>query len=659
MAEPSDDEWHLVPATEYFQPAAAVRDRKQILEWGKTNGHWSGCGKHIKSTDIKGKFHVDEVLGNGATGWVERVTFRSVTMARKRIRIRGMFVEQLREEANIMEKLVHRHIVELVGTYTHGQKELNILTYPVATCNLQSFLDDIEEVRSGTADAKDISKRFEALGFKGISLPQARTEEQRRNSLERPLHFLASVIGCVTEAVVFVHSQGVRHQDLKPRNILLSPRQVYLADFGISRDLRDATHSLTEGFAGGTPLYIAPEVAQREVHHMSPADIYSLGCVFVTVAAALYGAPHGQYEKVMGEKDFSKKAPAIKEYLNDLRRRALRLGRAAHDAPTCAPKHLLNLIEQMLSQDPKLRPTGSKVNSTLHELGGIDQMYHGKCCKKDSAYISQLIGKWMIGFLNHLALLIFILDNKMKGSNDEKSDQAKRIHQLEAQHELDVQQIEKLSKTQETYQVLVERERKHAVEQYANLLERRTKELEAATAARKSLEAEVAQLRRQRQLPRNQQKGKPPHVPNGPAQSLAQFNPSPRRTSRVPLPVRPSTPLRPHFGRESSSGNNTLLSSVNSAFSKTTAESNGSQDSEKSFRSSTPESPSSIHAPPSPVLSHGHVHVDEGSGRKPAEGTTRTWAQMLKQPLAAKNSSNKPVQDGAKTNTVLAKVIKT
>lgn len=394
MGDVGDDGWHVVPGTEYFEPAADFQAREQIQHWGKTFGHWSGNGKHIKSErDIKFKLRADEVLGHGATGLVERVTIRSVTMARKKIRIRGKVVEQLREEANIMEKMVHRHIVELVGTYSKGPKELCILTYPAAACNLQSFLDDIEEVRTGNAaDLKDSSNRFEALGFKGILYPQSRNEDPQIKALEGPLNFLSSILGCVTEAVEYIHKNKVRHQDLKPKNILLSPQQVFLADFGISRDLKDATHSLTEGFPGGTITCLAPEVVESKPHYMSPADIYSLGCVFLSAASVLYGAPHGQCEEVLSGRDVKLKAANLQVYLADLRTRALATGKAAHDATTCAPKHLVSLIETMMAQDPNTRPTASQVKSALHEIGGIDQVYYGKCCKKDTVFISQLIG---------------------------------------------------------------------------------------------------------------------------------------------------------------------------------------------------------------------------------------------------------------------------
>src|SRR5277367_5091095 len=88
------------------------------------------------------------------------------------------------------------------------------------------------------------------------------------------------------------------------------------------------------------------------------------------------------------------------------------------------------------------------------------------------------------------------------------------VQQLQAQHEIDRQKIEQFSKMQATYESLVERERKHAVEQYKKLLEQRTKDLAEANAARKSLEAEVAQLRRQRQPPRNEKKGRVSRMSN-------------------------------------------------------------------------------------------------------------------------------------------------
>src|SRR4051812_19259307 len=60
---------------------------------------------------------------------------------------RGMTVEQLRQEANAMERLAHKHILKLVGTYTFKRNNLYLLLYPVAVCDLSKLLEDVDEIR--------------------------------------------------------------------------------------------------------------------------------------------------------------------------------------------------------------------------------------------------------------------------------------------------------------------------------------------------------------------------------------------------------------------------------------------------------------------------------------------------------------------------------
>jgi serine/threonine protein kinase len=384
-----DEGWQLVDYS------AEGHDRRQIREWGQTAGNWSGYGRHVTSKDIRWKLREGEMLGYGGTGLVEQVTYRSVMMARKKIRAaRNVSVEKIKEEGNIMEILVHRHIVELVGTYVRGQSELNILMYPAAVTDLDQFLSDIKNLRLGTSSVfGDISRRFDQLGFKGIYLNTDR--DKIDEFLEGPLRFLASILGCITEAVLYMHMQQVRHQDITPKNILLSRQQVFLADFGSSKLLENDSDLLTDGFGIGTPIFLAPEVVERKGHHMAPADIYSLGCVFLFVATALYGASHIQLEKATSHRQNPKeKTLEIGKYIDNLRYLAAAKGKAHENELTCMPKHILAMTQAMLSHDPSTRPTIEQVHKTMYKIGGIDQIYHGKCCKKDGVYISKIIGQF-------------------------------------------------------------------------------------------------------------------------------------------------------------------------------------------------------------------------------------------------------------------------
>lgn len=82
-------------------------------------------------------------------------------------------------------------------------------------------------------------------------------------------------------AVETAHNEGIVHRDLKPENVMLLPRDqgapfVKVLDFGIAKDLENATSTgLTKGVIG-TPRYLAPE--QYEGKEISPqTDIYSMG----------------------------------------------------------------------------------------------------------------------------------------------------------------------------------------------------------------------------------------------------------------------------------------------------------------------------------------------------------------------------------------------
>jgi serine/threonine-protein kinase len=82
-------------------------------------------------------------------------------------------------------------------------------------------------------------------------------------------------------ALEYAHEQGVVHRDVKPDNIVLSPRGATLLDFGIARAVvASGSDRLTRsGFAVGTSTYMSPEQISGldDIDHRT--DIYSLGCV--------------------------------------------------------------------------------------------------------------------------------------------------------------------------------------------------------------------------------------------------------------------------------------------------------------------------------------------------------------------------------------------
>ncbi|XP_066365553.1 mitogen-activated protein kinase kinase kinase 18-like [Miscanthus floridulus] len=110
----------------------------------------------------------------------------------------------------------------------------------------------------------------------GGSLADAVARNGGRGLDERAV---AAYAADVAAGLAYVHGAGLVHGDVKPRNVVIGgDGRAKLADFGCARMAADG-----DGPIGGTPAFMAPEVARGEAQG-PPADVWALGCTVIEMA---------------------------------------------------------------------------------------------------------------------------------------------------------------------------------------------------------------------------------------------------------------------------------------------------------------------------------------------------------------------------------------
>lgn len=360
------------------QEYKAHEDKLGVMSARKT--YWSQTGQMCDvnytslSPSIQSQLQNSTPLGAGGQGSVHRVVCHGVPLARKSIHIDPpSLLAAIKTEVKHLRSLAgHPHMVQLVGTYItphHAYEMLHILTFPVADCDMHTFLDDYEQVLSGTADAAVISRGSTAAGLKGTASRYTPISAQLRTILKQTL-------GCITAAIQYMHISKVAHDDIKPANVLLRGGQVYITDFGLSRDRRGATNTSTERYPGHTRGWTAPEKEDQEAHNPFKADVYSVGCIFMHVVSLLSAKKKKMKDCAeILQSPASRREAYIEEHFASIYQ-----GPWYDETPPESYQKLIAMTVEMLQNDRTLRPTVSDVNDRLLTIGGARKVFHSTCC---------------------------------------------------------------------------------------------------------------------------------------------------------------------------------------------------------------------------------------------------------------------------------------
>ncbi|WP_169946288.1 serine/threonine-protein kinase [Microbispora sp. H11081] len=147
-------------------------------------------------------------------------------------------------------------------------------------------------------------------------------------------------------ALVATHEAGLVHRDLKPGNVLLSPRGPFVIDFGIARDLDVAMAHTQAGQIMGSPGWVAPE-RLRGGHAIPASDVFSWGCLVAFAAT-------GRHPFGAGDLDVLTRRILVEEPRID-----------------AVPKPLWDAVAVALRREPAERPDAARLLAFLLAEGGV------------------------------------------------------------------------------------------------------------------------------------------------------------------------------------------------------------------------------------------------------------------------------------------------
>lgn len=255
---------------------------------------------HKPNRELSVSFVSTKHLGGGSFGDVDEVRESSTgaVYARKHIHLNVANPEAVKavkgaveNEVSVMQKLHHDNIA-VVLFYLKDEDSFSIFMLPVAECDLRVFLTKMIEQDYPQAEIGQMYPWF----------------------------------GCLLSALTYAHRMSIKHQDIKPSNVLIKNKIPYLSDFGLAKDFAEQEESTSDGDkVHGTRVYRAPEVKPGQKRGRK-ADVFSLGCVYSEILTVIQGKSleaFGVKRQESGSREFRESLDQVESWIADFESRRL------------------------------------------------------------------------------------------------------------------------------------------------------------------------------------------------------------------------------------------------------------------------------------------------------------------------------------------------
>ncbi len=160
-----------------------------------------------------------------------------------------------------------------------AQVALKILYMPLDTRNIPAFITEAQAILLEHPHIVRVKKfgQYQQFPFFVMTyLPRGNLRQLHPFGSKLSWKMILPYLREITDALQYVHEQGMVHRDVKPENMLIDDHgHILLADFGIAV-LSYTINAATQNFSGTLP-YMAPEQINSKAVRAS--DQYALGIV--------------------------------------------------------------------------------------------------------------------------------------------------------------------------------------------------------------------------------------------------------------------------------------------------------------------------------------------------------------------------------------------
>lgn len=204
-------------------------------------------------TTLRGKWHLDVLLGVGGMAAVYAATHRNGTRA--------------------AIKVLHPELC------THADIRARFFREGRVANTIQH--DGAVKVLDEDEDQGSVYLVMELLDGESLEARAARAGGKL------PVDEVLAAADQILDVLIAAHEKGVIHRDLKPENVFLTRAgKVMVLDFGIARlrELSAQSHATRDGSTMGTPAYMAPEQARGLWEEVDArADLWAVGATMFSL----------------------------------------------------------------------------------------------------------------------------------------------------------------------------------------------------------------------------------------------------------------------------------------------------------------------------------------------------------------------------------------